>query len=67
MDAMAHHSGLTRAVQRFLAPWYDPQKAQAASERSEAIRLRSIAARIRSEEVRAAYAASAQRTPAPRR
>lgn len=64
---MAHRSDLSRAVQRFLAPWYDPKKAQAADERSEDIRLRSIAARIRSEEVRAAYAASAARTPAPRR
>ena len=58
---------LRRAVERVL-PWYDPQREAQRTQRTEAIRQRSIAARIAVENltpaerdrVRAAYAAYAR-------
>jgi hypothetical protein len=58
---------LLRLVERWLMPWYSRDAAQRANERGEAIRQRSIAARIESERVREAYAAAGARTPRPRR
>jgi hypothetical protein len=53
---------LLRAVEKWLLPWYDRQKAEAAERaaqvaavRSEAIRRRSIAARIEAERVSKLY------------
>lgn len=51
-----------RFVERLL-PWYDPEAERARDARTEAIRLRSIRARIESERVIDAYRAA----PWPRR
>jgi hypothetical protein len=51
-----------RFVERLL-PWYDPEAERARNARTEAIRLRSIRARIESERVIDAYRAA----PWPRR
>lgn len=50
---------LRRVVERMLS-WYDPKVEASRDERTEAIRQRSIRARVRAEEVRAAYAAAAR-------
>jgi len=47
-------------VERIL-PWYDPEAARAHDQRTEAIRLRSIAAQVKSERVMAEYAAAEKR------
>ena len=52
---------LLRMVERWLMPWYNRADAERAKEHSEAIRQRSIAARIESERVRAAYAKAGAR------
>lgn len=59
---MPSRGWLARFVERWLTPWHDEREAQAVRERSEAIRQRSIQARIRSEKVREAYSAAGDRT-----
>lgn len=49
-----------RVIEAFL-PWYDRQAEARRNERTERIRRDAIAARIKAEEVRAAYAAAGRR------
>lgn len=58
---MPQLSRLERAIERLLAPWRSPEQAKAEHEHSEAVRQRSIAARIESEKVREDYAKMSRR------
>ena len=51
---MRDRSLLHRVVERLL-PWFDPEAEQRRTERTEQIRLRAIAARVRSERVMEEY------------
>jgi hypothetical protein len=59
-DAAMRKTLFHRLVERLL-PWFDPEAEAIRNARSEAIRKRAIAARIRSEHVRADYAAMGRR------
>ena len=50
-----------RRLVEWMLPWYDPEQEAARDARSEAIRQRSVAARINSERIRQDYAAAAKR------
>lgn len=51
---------LRRLIEAIL-PWYDPSEERARATRSEALRVRSISARIEAERVRRSYVEYANR------
>ena len=60
---MASAKDRFRRIVEMLLPWYDPEAEKARNAKTEAIRLRSIAARVESERVIEAY----RKAPWPRR
>ena len=52
---------LLRKVERWLMPWFDRDEHEQETARGEAIRQRSIKARIDAEQVRSDYAAMSRR------
>lgn len=59
--AVRERSRLHRVVEKLLL-WYSPADEQARDDRTEALRQRSIAARLKAEQVRTAYKLAAERT-----
>lgn len=60
IPAMTPRSRVHRIIERLL-PWFDPAEKARRDARTEAIRQRSIAVRIHTEHVRAAYRRAADR------
>lgn len=54
-------SPLGRLLRRIFVPWWDPERERQVMAHSEAIRQRSIATRISSEQLRQDYAAMSRK------